>query len=555
MKHFFKFFNLILILTILFGASLRFYKLNWGDDLFTHPDEYHIVISVNQLSFPDQLNPHFFNYGSVTIYLIYFTKFILSQFGNTEVNIFLLGRFFSALFSTLTLIFIFKITLRLLSKIDDRQNFHKIIGLVTTFIAATTPGLIQQAHFATPESALIFFIMGTTYFILKYLDESSIKNIILTSIFFGLSLGVKVSSSIMLLPIGISILIKQYKNLFILFKQSILFFLLAFVTLFIVAPFIFLDFKEFQSSLIYEGSLATGSLPVFYTRQFIDTIPILFQLEKIYPFALGPVLLVLSLIGIIYSFYFAIKKRELSLIIFSLTFLTVFIINSYLFTKWTRFISPTFPYLSIFTGLLIYQFLKLNFPKKIIYLIIFIFLFFHLIWTISFFSIYQQPDVRIRTSNWILSNLPRGSSITVEGGNMVDVPVSGNYLKTSLDLYPLEDSQTTKLQLVEALEKNDYFIIESRRMFANHQRLPNLYPFTKNFYDLMFKNEHIENPLGYKNIMEFNSYPNLNILGFTLIFSDEKAEETWSVFDHPVIRIYKNLHTKTKEDYLRLLGV
>src|SRR3989344_1726521 len=69
----YKSFLYITLLTLI-GGFLRFYKLDWAEGLFTHPDEYHIAASVSQLSYPAQMHPHFFSYGTVTIYLIYFTK-------------------------------------------------------------------------------------------------------------------------------------------------------------------------------------------------------------------------------------------------------------------------------------------------------------------------------------------------------------------------------------------------------------------------------------------------------------------------------------------------
>src|SRR3989338_3782618 len=82
---------LFLISIITIGAFLRFYKLDWGEGLFPHPDEYHIIASVAQLSFPDQMHPNFFSYGTVVIYLIYFTQelihTILSTF-NFQLSIF-----------------------------------------------------------------------------------------------------------------------------------------------------------------------------------------------------------------------------------------------------------------------------------------------------------------------------------------------------------------------------------------------------------------------------------------------------------------------------------
>src|SRR3972149_11367460 len=98
------------ILAILFlGGFLRFYKLDWGEGFFFHPDEYHIAIAVNRLNFPENMNPELFSYGSFSVYLIYFSKLILQSIDAnlSNTNPILLGRFFSALFSTATLILIY----------------------------------------------------------------------------------------------------------------------------------------------------------------------------------------------------------------------------------------------------------------------------------------------------------------------------------------------------------------------------------------------------------------------------------------------------------------
>jgi len=116
----------LIILIILVGGFLRFYKLDWGEGYFFHPDEYHIAASVNQLSFPLRMNPHFFPYGSFIVYLIYFTRLILGTLNSKFfiLNPILIGRFYSALFSTLTVIIIF-----FLSR-----------SYLATFLAAVTPG-------------------------------------------------------------------------------------------------------------------------------------------------------------------------------------------------------------------------------------------------------------------------------------------------------------------------------------------------------------------------------------------------------------------------------
>ena len=69
--------KLAVIVILLLGGFLRFYKLDWGQGFFFHPDEYHIAIATDRLEFPTNLNPELFSYGSFTVYLIYFSKLIL----------------------------------------------------------------------------------------------------------------------------------------------------------------------------------------------------------------------------------------------------------------------------------------------------------------------------------------------------------------------------------------------------------------------------------------------------------------------------------------------
>jgi len=255
--------NIFFIIILLLGAFLRFYKLDWGQGLFAHPDEYHIASSVARLSFPNQMNPHFFSYGTVIIYLIYFTqeliKYIFSNF-----NSFLIGRFYSALFSTFTIFIVYKIC----ATFFTRKQFT----LIAAFLVAITPGLIQQAHFATPESAQIFFLFSSLLFMLKFVKQNKILYLVIASISLGLSLGVKVSSIVLLLPLIIAAIIILYpKKLSILKKLlkftglTLIIIIIITATFFLVAPYVFLDFPAFLSNLEYEGGLAMGRFSVFYT--------------------------------------------------------------------------------------------------------------------------------------------------------------------------------------------------------------------------------------------------------------------------------------------------
>ncbi len=549
---------IIIFLVILIGAFFRFYKLDWGEGLYTHPDEYHIVASVNQLSYPDQMHPHFFSYGTVTIYLIYFTKELLNSISQI-FNPFLIGRFYSALFSTLTIFLIYKIS---------RAFMDKRFSLLAAFFVAITAGLIQQAHFATPESTLIFFLLLSLLLMIKFLQNNKLLFIVFSSISFGFALGVKISSIVLVLPFILAILFKSYSknksHLKSFLKTTLKFsslllinIVIAFATFAIVAPYVFLDYKAFKGNVDYEGGLAIGKIPVFYTRQFINTTPVLFQLEKIFPYTLGPSLYIFGILGFIYLIVRIISEiynnkatKQFNntlifiLILIIIVLLSLFLPNAFLFAKWTRFIAPTFPFFSIFSAYFLCQ--LTNKMKTLGYLLSFAVATFSFIWAITFFSIYDNPDVRITASRWLESYLKPGSNILVEGGNTVDLPLNGNFQRISLDFYALEKDILTREKIIDALYSSDYFLVQSRRVFYNHQRLKNFYPKTAKVYDSLF-----DGNLGFEKIKEFSSFPKLSFFGLKIEFPDEEAEETWSVFDHPVIRVFEKKKQLTREEYAR----
>jgi len=77
----------------------------------------------------------------------------------------------------------------------------------------------------------------------------------------------------------------------------------------------------------------------------------------------------------------------------------------------------------------------------------------------------------------------------------------------------------------------------------NCSDLEKQYPLLTQYYSDLFSGA-----LGFKQVAEFNSYPKLSFFGKTLIeFPDEQAEETWTVFDHPVVRIYKRVRSQESE--------
>lgn len=107
----------------------------------------------------------------------------------------------------------------------------------------------------------------------------------------------------------------------------------------------------------------------------------------------------------------------------------------------------------------------------------------------------------------------------------------GLYVGHNLELYS-EDNDIKKKHIVNSLDRSDYLIISSNRQYKSIPRLPERYPLTLKYYNELFA----EN-LGYKIIAEFESSPNLG----SLTFSDQNAEEPFTVYDHPKVYIFKKI--------------
>lgn len=532
-----------LLMIILIAGFFRFYKLDWGEGYFFHPDEYHIGISVNQMSFPDRMHPNFFAYGTFISYLIYFSKSLATSIGliQQSYNPILIGRFFSAIFSTATIPLVFLLTKRLTKR--------DVSAYVAASLTALSPGLVQQAHFATPESILIFWLLLSVLLIIKWVEKDLLRYLLLSSVSFGLALSVKISGLVLLPALFLAIVINDRVSLNNLPKKVLRFFVIvatASVVFFLVYPYSVLDWRGFRYSMEYETGVGWGDPVVFYTRQFINTTPFMFQFTKILPYVLDPLTLLAAISGVAYSIYKIIKSKSgqagLSIVLSS--FLLLFSTNSFLFAKWTRFLIPSVPFFAVFAGITVDNPRNKELTKIAgIALILSAFM-----WTWMFFGIYLDQDVRLKADRWLNDNLPGDSMVLTESGNMIEVPISRPGQKYSFDFYHLDEDQELQAELARKLEESDYFIIQSRRIYFNHLRLSESFPVTANFYNRLFSGN-----LGFVKIKEFSSYPEMDLIKWRFELDDESAEETWSVFDHPVIRIYEKKQHFPLEHYQQVL--
>ena len=554
---------LVLLLTLI-GAFLHFYNINWGAPFYFHPDERNIASAVSQLHFPHHMNPQFFAYGSLPIYLIYFTayatNYVLSlltpgpnPLDPTFSQAILVSRVYSALFATLLIPLLFSLGKKL-----KNEN----TGLLAAFFATASVGFIQFAHFGTFEMWLTFFSTLLFWSCLHLLKEKKFEYVLLLSLFFGILISIKISS-LALLPIPLFVLLifsfqNTQKNLttrsirfsdFLKFKNAkllsflnflrntCLFIFIATATFIITNPFVLVDTKDFQSSMNYESGVALGTEKVFYTGNFINTIPGIYQLLHVYPFLINPLMTILFLASYCYVCYIAIRKRNSSYQLLAAIFLILFISNAFLFVKWTRYMVPTLPFIFLSVGIALNALtLENKHLARLLNFEVIILLILNCLVAFSYFKVaFVDVDSRVLAALFAQQTIPPNAQILSETSDLGALPFQEAFPHfDTFNFYDLDDNpmNATEMQLHEKIAKAQYIILPSQRVVQSRLENPTKFPKGYVFYKTL-----LDGRLGFKKIYETpcDVFCTIVYLGDPVYW----WEQTASVFDHPTVMIFK----------------
>jgi 4-amino-4-deoxy-L-arabinose transferase-like glycosyltransferase len=531
-KHLSNKTRLILFLILLVAGLFRFYNLNWDSGHFFHPDERNIDNAVAAIDFFTQMDPKFYAYGGFLIYLYKATVDLLGFFFQTPslakdwTTINLVGRYYSAFFSTMTIIPLFLLA---------RKLFSQKTAFLACLFYALTVSSIQTAHFSITENLLTLLLVLLSYLALLYYEKPTYKLLMTQGILLGIAVATKTTG----IPFGLLpavcflLLLWHRKQPFPkLFVSGLLLLLITLAVFTLFSPYTFLNWDKFIESMRYENSVAVGTDPVVYTLQFSHTFPYLFQIRNLF-WQLGPLML-FALFGLVYFVQNLIRKpKPLLIIFFSFPFLYFLYVGSW-YTKFIRYMVPLIPFFLICASL----FLTWVQEKKqtVGTILITILYIVTLGWAVAFMYIYTHEQTRITASEWIYSHVPKGSMILTEHWDEgLPVPLDegspDQYRGIVLTIYD-PDSQQKIDYYANYLSQADYLSITTRRLYGTLIHLPEKYPLTSKYYQLLFSGK-----LGYEKVAEFPSYPTL----FGVTINDDSSEETFQVYDHPKPMIFKNI--------------
>jgi hypothetical protein len=166
-------------------------------------------------------------------------------------------------------------------------------------------------------------------------------------------------------------------------------------------------------------------------------------------------------------------------------------------------------------------------------------------YAVAFHHIYTEPSTRMAASDWIVANVPPGSTIVNEHWDD-SLPVGGGaagYKGLVLPVFDADDGDKLR-KLYDGLAHADYYILSSPRAWLTIGKLPDRFPLMARFYEELFAGR-----LGYAGAASFTSEPEL----FGLRFHDVGAEEAFWVYDHAPVTIMRRTQELPWEAFRRRL--
>ena len=579
--------RMFLAIIVILALALRFYGINWDQGLHLHPDERMLIMVATPMRFFANLNPDFFNYGSLPIYLLVATgqlvEFITSSDYSSYDGLLVVGRFLSALADTVTVVLIYRLA---------RKLFHQTsIGLFAAFCYALFFFPIQNAHFFTVDVFLTMIAALLVLLLLGYLEQPTMIGLMKLSIASAAAVTTKISALIFFPIIAAGIILPHIQSRK---PRVVLLFFSSFVLLTVLFTFLFMPYAfilPYRQVIANCGSvlsfinvtcpIAVEQLPVVrdillqmkmnsdpfifpYTLQYVGTTPYWYYLKNIFFWGMGPVFSVVSLMGLIRlirHMRLIKEKPEVALMIFF--YLLYFLVIGRSAVKFMRYMLPLYPAFALLTGYALYrisefriqnsEFVNRYVPRTITAVLLLVALF----WTSMFMSIYSREHTRITASKWIYENIPSGSTLAVEHwDDRLPLPLAqqSTFRFEELALYE-PDTDKKWSYINQQLEISDYIIIASNRLYipltklTQCEKLPpgKCFPITAQYYHELFNGKR-----GFTKVAEFSSYPHLSIDGlparnafglrwpaWRLTFYDDNADESFTVYDHPKVMVFQ----------------
>ena len=340
-----------LVGVLLLALSLRVLGLTWGLPSAMHYFSYHpdesVVLGYSSLPamnvFTGHLLPHFYNYGSLQLYLVCFANTAAMLAGAIDIvpkdyavwypqwaKMYLVGRCLSVGMGVGTVFVVYRVGERL---------WGRRAGLFAALALAVMPLHAQHSHFLTVDVPATFWAMLSLLWAVRLGmgDPKPLRAALWAGVFAGLAAATKYNLALAILPLVAACLVtRQWKGLASGLPVSVLAFFAA-------CPGALLESATFLHDVRFEAAHVqnvndptfrdTGSGFVYHVARNLDA-------------GLGLPLLLLALVSVGYALY----KRGRGDGLLAAFALPYYVLISLAAVRYARYTIPLLPVLALWVG-------------------------------------------------------------------------------------------------------------------------------------------------------------------------------------------------------------
>ncbi len=495
------------------------------------------------------------------------------------------GRRITALFDVGTIALVFALGWSL---------FGKRAALLGALFYALAVLPTQLSHFWTMDPFLVFFgasvLLGSVHFVRAKRERDLWLSAVLIGIGLGLAMACKVNAVLFIPAItgaaAVRVALRDFPQLGLRWKGSVStspgnwmtdLAVLSFALALALLTFRFAQPYAFSGPHVWDMSLnpvwrndlqreydfQNGDVDYPPFVQFAGRSPFITPLRNLVLFGFGPALGIAAIVALAAGGVLLFKRREMTFLLPLLFVGAVFTFQGMRFVAFMRYFEPIYPVLCLVAGWALVNARwpgtretrllgglagrlskpGLVGPRTVSVVAVVVVAGGTAFWALAIQNVYRAEQPRIEASRWIYQNIPPGSAITSELWDdslpyLIPGQAWGQYRNIELEPYQT-DSEEKVRELVYGrprdagkggLANADYVILASNRVRDSVVRLPAEYPATIRYYQLLDSGA-----LGFEEVAHFDRRP--SFLGLTI--DDSGAEESFTVYDHPEVRIYQ----------------
>ena len=440
----------------------------------------------------------------------------------------------------------------------------------------------------------------------------------------GLAVGSKFAAILLFIPLGIVVWVMWPKGWI---WRGGLGFLIAFGTFFVTNPFAIVDLScevltpaatvgpvtipelDWRScyldNIVTQRSMVSGESDLPFTRQYTGTIPFLYYIEMQIKWGMGPLLGIAAFTGFGWALWQLIpsfwawgrkqiannqsetKPKSLRRLILTMPMIIVFawcipyfLSTGSFFVKFMRYMQPLVPFLMIMGAALLWQ-IKRPLLRNVTVAVV---LGSTAVYATAFLNMYRTPHPWLVGSSWIFTNVPTDTLILSEKWDDAlpsSMEVGGTYRRRSEyrneELTWLtktgENDNDAKLRVnLALLSEAEYVTVVSNRVYGVVTRLPERYPISSQYYQLLFDGD-----LGYEPVFVFERSPTIGGWTFRPETYDEpglippqlvqefldskrvvplgRADESFTVYDQALTVIFENKDHLSIDEMVELFEI